>query len=270
MPASLVVGLSSLHIALQVYVSTICRVAVLPTKLCLAWQQYQAALSSCAWAARHISAWHHSGCMARLLQLPCHIISHLQSLLQGPSLCLFKVTHAAEPCPLVCSPMTRVYRVLRAAYQARWHKWRAGKQRTAHTSGYTGKQGVQLTRADRGATAEDQHQVTCHLTVHHRGCAELKLSLADAARARAALKLMSCGTRCFGLVTSWLLRLVQPGNRWKDQESHMPSMALHAVLSGKPTTAVEGLLPAGLLADVDCLLVMQTALDSCTWPSSAY
>eukprot|EP00891_Asterochloris_glomerata_P003785 jgi/Astpho2/3785/Aster-04319 len=36
------------------------------------------------------------------------------------------------------SPMTRVYRVLRAAYQARWRKWMAGKQRTAHTSGYTG------------------------------------------------------------------------------------------------------------------------------------
>ena len=107
--------------------------------------------------------------------------------------------------------MTRVYRVLRAAYQARWHKWRAGKQRTVHTSGYTGKQGAQLTLADRGATAEDQHNGTCHLTAHHRGCAELKLSLADAARARAALKLMSCGAWWFGLVKSWLRRLSETG-----------------------------------------------------------
>ena len=88
--------------------------------------------------------------------------------------------------------MTRVYRVLRAAYQARWRKWRAGKQTTAPTSGYTGEQGVQLTLTDRSAAGDDLHSGACHLAVHSSGCAELKLSLTEAARARAALKLMSC------------------------------------------------------------------------------
>ena len=180
---------------------------------------------------------------------------------EGPALCLLKVPQAAEPCPPACSPMTRVYRVLRAAYQARWRKWRAGKQRPAHTSGYTGAQGAHMLLADRTATAEDLHSWAPPL-----GCAHSRMR-----RSEAELDAGCKGKGKGGLVAHGM---------WHSAFWTSQNLATRIGASGAPPAgqrkphATDGAAcclvrnayssgarppPAGLLADVDCLRLLHMA-----------